>query len=170
MTPIQWQYYPKSDRLPDHLLDVVDAFHENLTRIQSSVHNHYSNVVLSIIREALEHRGFAVERSKAKSDRIEIPVLFGRNGTLEKHFDADAVNLESRTVLEVEAGRGVTNNDFLKHLFQACMMHDIDYFVVAVRIVWQRNKNFEDVYKFFDTLYASRRLQLPLKGILVVGY
>jgi hypothetical protein len=80
------------------------------------------------------------------------------------------VNAETKTVVEVEAGRGVVNNDFLKHLFQACMMHDVNYFVVAVRKRYQGQSDFETVYKFFDTLYASRRLMLPLHGVLVVGY
>jgi len=29
--------------------------------------------------------------------------------------------------LEVEAGRAYTNYQFLKDLFQACMMHDVQY-------------------------------------------
>jgi hypothetical protein len=89
---------------------------------------------------------------------------------LEKYFDADGVNTLTKTVLEVEAGRGVVNNDFLKHLFQACMMHDVDYFVVAVRLLYQKRNDFEVAYRFFDTLYASRRLELPLRGVLLLGY
>lgn len=44
------------------------------------------------------------------------------NGKLDKSFEADALHKELGFVLEVEAGRGVTNNQFLKDLFQACMM------------------------------------------------
>lgn len=164
--PVQWQYYPKSDRIPPHLAAVVDAFTLNAPAVASYSHDHLSNAVLEIVRPELETQGFLVEKSKAGIDRIKVPVLFGRNGSLEKYFDADAVHKDERTVLEVEAGRGVTNNDFLKHLFQACMMHDIDYFAVAVRLVYKGQNNFEQVYRYFDTLYASRRLELPLKGIL----
>ena len=42
--------------------------------------------------------------------------LFGKNGKLEKSFEADALNTSRKTVLEVEAGRGVTNHQFLKDL------------------------------------------------------
>jgi hypothetical protein len=125
---------------------------------------------LKAVRPGLTALHFTVELSKRSDDRIKVPVLFGRNGSLEKYFDADAVNEQTKTVAEIEAGRGVVNNDFLKHLFQACMMHDVDYFVVAVRKRYQRQNNFETVYKFFDTLYASRRLTLPLRGVLVLGY
>ena len=50
-----------------------------------------------------------------------------------KSFEADAWNIPEKMVLEVEAGRAVVNNQFLKDLFQACMMHDVDYLGIAVR-------------------------------------
>ena len=167
---IQWQFYPKSDALPDHLEQVVEAFRRHESEITSTKHDLPSNSVLRAIHATLQTAGFTVETSKRTQERIKVPVLFGRNGSLEKYFDADGVNASTKTVLEVEAGRGVVNNDFLKHLFQACMMHDVEYFVVAVRLIYRKRGDFEVVYRFFDTLYASRRLELPLRGILVVGY
>ena len=92
------------------------------------------------------------------------------NGKLEKYFDADAYNEELKTVIEVEAGRAVTNYQFLKDLFQACMMHEVDFLVIAVRNTYRTNKDFQSVITFFDTLQASGRLILPLKGILIIGY
>ena len=73
-------------------------------------------------------------------------------------------------VLEVEAGTGVANNAFLKDLFQACMMHDVDLLGIALRKHYKRNSNYDYVVKYFETLYASRRLQLPLSGVLLIGY
>lgn len=77
-------------------------------------------------------------------------------------------------MVEVEAGRGVINNQFLKDLFQACMMDDVDYLAIAVRNKYIaagiRNPDFDRVVIFFDTLYASNRMVLPLKGVLVLGY
>jgi len=73
-------------------------------------------------------------------------------------------------VVEVEAGRGVVNNQFLKDPFQACMMHNVSYFAVAVRNLYRGSDDFNKVCRFFDTLYASNRLHLPLKGILIIGY
>lgn len=72
--------------------------------------------------------------------------------------------------LEIEAGRAIVNNAVLQDLFQACMMQDVDYAVIAVRNVYQRTRDFEKVATLFDTLYASHRLKLPLAGVLVVGY
>ena len=99
-----------------------------------------------------------------------MPVLFGMNGKLEKHFQADGYHQKTGTVIEVEAGRGVTNNQFLKDLFQACMMHEVHYLVIAVRKKYRKSPDFNKVITFFDTLYASGRLSLPLEGILVIGY
>lgn len=114
--------------------------------------------------------GFSVEKSKLLEDRIKVPVLFGRNGKLEKSFEADAFDTQYRTVLEIEAGRGVTNYQFLKDLFQACMMYNINYLVTAVRNIYRKSQDFNKVIAFYDTLYASKRLNLPLKGLLIIGY
>ena len=62
------------------------------------------------------------------------------------------------------------NNQFLKDLFQACMVHDVFYLAIAVRNAYKGSRDFDIVCRFMDTLYASQRLQLPLRGILVVGY
>ena len=50
------------------------------------------------------------------------------------------------------------------------MMPEIDYLVIAVRNQYRKLKNFHIVSKYLETLYASKRLQLPLKGILLIGY
>ncbi len=73
-------------------------------------------------------------------------------------------------MLEVEAGRAVVNNQFLKDLFQACMMHGVNYLGIAVRNIYRNSNDFDRVIRFIDTLYASSRIRLPLKGILIIGY
>lgn len=129
-----------------------------------------SDAVLSVVRPGLEAAGFEVETGKRTDQKIRVPVLFGRNGTVEKAFEADAWNRSRRMVLEVEAGRGVTNNQFLKDLFQACMMQGVDYCGIAVRNRYINSRDFERALAFFETLYASRRLELPLAGVLLIGY
>lgn len=103
-------------------------------------------------------------------DKIRVPVLFGLNGEAERSFDADAYNKITKTVIEVEAGRAVTNYQFLKDLFETCVMYDVEYLVIAVRKNYRGNPDFEKVISFFNTLYSSQRLQLPLNGVLVIGY
>jgi len=167
---ITWQFFPKSKIIPEHLKKSLRVFEINEELISSLHFNYGSNEVLENLRDELEKINFKVEKSKKSDDKIKVPVLFGPNGKLEKFFDADGYNEETRTVIEVEAGRAVTNYQFLKDLFQACMMFDVDYLIIAVRKDYRGNPDFQNVITFFDTLYASGRLTLPLKGILIIGY
>jgi hypothetical protein len=167
---LNWQFFPKSRIIPDHLQNVIEVFEAHELEISSVSHTYGSNQVLSFVSLGLESIGFLVEKSKKSNEKIKIPVLFGQNGKLEKYFDADGYNVVSKTVIEIEAGRAVTNYQFLKDLFQACMMHEVDFLVIAVRKVYKGRPDFENVITFFETLYASGRLQLPLKGILIIGY
>lgn len=167
---INWQYYPKRKEIPTHLRDVVDIFVLKQSVISSDDFKLNSNEVLENISLNLLELNYQVEVSKKAIDKIKVPVLFGMNGKLEKYFDADAYNEDLKTVIEVEAGRAVTNYQFLKDLFQACMMHEVDFLVIAVRNTYRTNKDFQSVITFFETLYASERLVLPLEGILIIGY
>lgn len=167
---INWQFFPKSKVLPDHLSDVLGVFALHQGLIDSDYNNLNSNEVLETVRIGLENQGYQIEKSKKTVDKIKVPVLFGINGKLEKYFEADGYDKISKTVIEVEAGRAVTNYQFLKDLFQACIMFDIDYLIIAVRNNYRGNPDFQNVNTFLDTLYVSDRLKLPLKGVLIIGY
>ena len=167
---INWQFFPKRREIPSHLKDIVDVFNVNELSINSDKFTLSSNEVLEKVSLNLLELSYHVEVSKKEIDKIKVPVLFGMNGKLEKYFEADAYNEELKTVIEVEAGRAVTNYQFLKDLFQACMMHEVDFLVIVVRNTYRTNKDFQTVINFFETLYASERLKLPLKGILIIGY
>ena len=167
---IQWEYFPKSDPAPELALEVIEAFESEASQIDSSRESLKSNEVLGVLASQLQQMGFSVETGKKASEKVHVPVLFGRNGRIEKSFEADAWHRPGKFVLEVEAGRGLANNQFLKALFQACMMHDIEYLAIAVRNEYRGSKNFETMSAFFETLYTSSRLHLPLRGILAIGY
>lgn len=170
MSDIQYQFYPKSNSTPTSLLKIVDIFKIKKDLLSSSKYQLQSNEVLHIIADDIESLGYQVERSKKAEDKIKVPVLFGRNGTLEKYFEADCYNIEEKVVIEVEAGRAVSNYQFLKDIFQASVMNDVDFLIIAVRNIYRESNDFEKVINFLDTLYASNRLSLPLKGILIIGY
>lgn len=167
---ISWVFFPKSKKAPLLALQVVSIFQSATQEISSEDHYLDSNEVLRKVAPGLVAAGFQVESGKKAVDKISVPVLFGINGRLEKSFDADAYHEAAGFVIEVEAGRAIINNQFLKDLFQACMMHDVKYLAIAVRNTYRGTKDFERVVRFFDTLYASSRLQLPLEGILILGY
>jgi hypothetical protein len=167
---IQWMFFPRSTCATPLARSVVAAFDAVAEQIDSATHDLPSNEVLALAAPHLVNAGFTVEVGKRAEQKINVPVLFGLNGRLEKSFDADAHHQAGGFVVEVEAGRGVVNNQFLKDLFQSCMMHDVFYLAIAVRNLYKGRQDFDVVCRFLNTLYASQRLQLPLRGILVVGY
>jgi len=103
-------------------------------------------------------------------DQIAIPVLFGENGKIEKSFRTDGYHVEQRYMLEVEAGRGVTNYQFLKDLFQACACDNVDSLGIALRNDYRGSDDFSRACAFIDTVFSSRRFQLPLREVLIIGY
>lgn len=167
---INWQYFPRSQRPPGFVNGLIEVITEKSDDIDSGSHELQSDSVLSILRPGLESKGYKVEKGKKQEDKIHVPVLYGPNGRLEKSFDADAIHIEHEFVVEVEAGRAVANFQFLKDLFQACMMSDVYYLGIVVRNTYKSSNDFEKVCRFIDTLYSSNRLELPLKGIVIVGY
>lgn len=163
-------YFPRSHKIPEIGEKVVRIFESHTKEILKRYSKLESNEVLKILHDDLINIGFDVESSKKAIDKIKVPVLYGLNNSIDKYFEADAWHKNERMVLEVEAGRGYVNNQFLKDLFQACMMHEIDYCTIAIRNTYRKSNDFEKVRSFFETLYASNRIALPLKGVLIIGY
>ena len=171
---INWISFPRTVRPPEHFRDIVRVFEEKHETIDSENNNLASNKVLSKLRDGLEELGYKVEKGKSKDDKVHLPILFGDNGNEEKSFDVDAHNPTNKTIIEVEAGRAVTNYQFLKDFFEACMIPEVEYLCIAVRNVYQNgpspSKDFEKVRRFFNSLYMSERIKVPLHGILIIGY
>jgi hypothetical protein len=168
---INWQYFPKHSSSPEFLRRVVECFEKSENQIVSANNvGQTSNEVLAKISKDLQAIGFQVETGKTADAKVKIPVLFGPNGKIEKSFEADGYDAKNKVVIEVEAGRGVTNHQFLKDLFQACVMQDVDYLVIAVRNDYRGSDDFSKVATFLETLFASQRLKLPLNGVLIIGY
>lgn len=167
---LNFQFFPRSHGITDEINDIISCFKAHYDEINSEVNNLTSNAVLNVLRESLEKIGFTVEKGKDKESKIDVPVLFGNNNVIDKSFYADVLSSDGRIVIEVEAGRATENNQFLKDLFEACMMFTVEYLVIAVRNTYRTHGDYEKVYTFFETLYISNRLQLPLKGVLLIGY
>lgn len=167
---IQYQFFPRSRGLTDEMCQVVDCFNSVNDKISSETNDLVSNDVLAILRPLFEKIGFVVETGKTKDAKIDVPVLFGVDNKVDKSFYADALSQDGKIVVEVEAGQATENNHFLKDIFEACMMFDVEYLVLAVRNKYRTHNDFDRVYTFLETLYISNRLHLPLKGILLIGY
>ena len=174
--PIRWQLFPRFLVPPAHIRQLVGAFEASQAQIATPANQLNSNQVLEIVRPHLEAIEFEVETGKGAGKMVERPVLFGLDGRAEKSFRVDGFHAPSGTVLEVEAGRAVVNHQFLKDLFEACAIQDAEYLAIAVMNEYRppsaasSANDFATVSTFIDTLYASGRLALPLKGVLVIGY
>jgi len=174
---INFQLFPRSRGVDSELQAIIDVFkHVDEDKPKNS--HLLSNEMLALVRPGLESLGFSVETGKGKDEKIPVPVLFGENNVIDKSFFADAQSYDGRIVIEVEAGRAVFNNQFLKDIFQACMMFDVEHLVIAVLNEYHYNKSgeehisydYQSVRTFLETLYISNRLHLPLKSILLIGY
>ena len=167
---IQYQFFPRSQGIISEIQAVIKSFLSVEKEIDSTLNELKSNDVLKKVRPLLEKNNFTVETGKGKSEKIDVPVLFGKNNNVDKSFYADALSNDGRIVIEVEAGRATENNQFLKDIFEACMMFDVEYLVLAVRNVYRSHADFEIIHTFLETMYISNRIKLPLKGILLIGY
>ncbi len=174
---INFQFFPRSRGVTPEIKAVIDCF--KVADVKKPKTHLVSNEMLELVRPDLEKIGFKVERGKGKDEKIDVPVLFGENNVIDKSFYADALSEDNRIVIEVESGRAVDNNQFLKDIFQASMMFGVEYLVIAVLNEYVRKKHrgepsvqhdYLTIKTFLETMYVSTRLQLPLKGILLIGY
>ena len=175
---INFQFFPRSHGVTPEIKAIIDCFMQIEPQIEQQSEHLVSNDVLALVRPYLEQIGFRVESGKGKNEKIDVPVLFGENNMVDKSFYADALSADGKIVIEVEAVRAVRNNQFLKDVFQACMMFDVEYLVIAVCNEYKFNssgkqvvaEDYKEIRTFFETLYVSNRLKLPLKGILLIRY
>ena len=174
---INFQFFPRSQGVTQRIRQIIDCF--RIVDEKKNTEQHFkSNEMLALLRPHLEGIGFKVETGKAANEQIYVPVLYSENDEVDKYFAADALSDDHKIVIEVEAGRAVFNNQFLKDIFQACMMCEVEYLVIAVLNEYSFKVNnkqhvshdYQSVKTFLETLYVSNRLQLPLKGILLIGY
>lgn len=49
-------------------------------------------------------------------------------------------------------------------------MSNVDKICIAVRNKYRGSTDFQKVCTFFDSVYSSGRLGIPLSGILIIGY
>lgn len=143
---INWMHFPKNKPLDEVSAQIVKAFEAVDATIDSYTHQLKSD------------------------DLVAVPVLYGVNGKIEKAFEADGYLSTAGYVIEVEAGRAVVNYQFLKDFFEACMMVGVDKLCIAVRNKYRVFNDFDRVCKFFEAMYASNRLGIPLTGLLIIGY
>lgn len=178
---INWMFYPKDTKCPDHLVSIGKIFEKNEVKIASDGKlscKLKSDEVLKAISKDLKQLGFLIEEGKTSMGKISRPVLFGEKGRASLSYDIDAYSEEYNTIVEVEAGQAVLNYKFLKDLIEACLIADSEYLVIAVKNQYKYKKNnkeqisldYKKVTNYMDAIYGSQRITFLLKGIMIIGY
>jgi hypothetical protein len=170
-----WKFYPTRLPAPDWAEGVLTVFGQARSTIDSEKNRGVvSDVCLAALRPGLESLGFEIEGGKLAKQKIRRPVLFGENGKPEVSYEVDGFHREASAVLEIEAGRGAANNADYRDLIRAGLMVGVDYLVLAMMREYRAGKqiirSYEQTQRRLDAIYASDRLKLPLKGVLLVGY
>ncbi len=175
---IKSKFFPTTHTMTPELYAVIKCFEEKVQEITSSDNLHLtSNQVLAILQEPLERIDFKVEKGKCKGERIELSVVTNDNGV--KTFFVDALSKDGKTIIEIESGRGVHGYQFLKDIFSAFILPDVEYLVIAVLQEYKSRKSsskrpatkdYDVACAYLDALFSSPKFTPPLKGILIVGY
>jgi|TARA_B110000495_G_C22993438_1_gene585338 hypothetical protein len=180
---INWSYFPKTNPIPHELKATVNIFEKNFIKIDTNTAEELikkgkktkddrlqSDDVLKILEKDFLDINYKIETGKKKLNKIRVPVLFGDQGKTAQAFEVDGWHELNKIVLEVERGRALANNQFLKDIFEASVMVHIDYLVLAVSNTYKDSKDYEKICGWLETLYTTNRIKFELKGILLIGY
>lgn len=102
----------------------------------------------------------------------------GGGGQGDDGHDIDAFHDEFGIVVEVEAGRAASNNATYRDIIRASLILDANYLVLLLPVIYRFNNRgqlasvaaFTRGLDLLSALYASQRLPLSLRGVLLVGY
>lgn len=169
-------FFPRSSPPPRWVVPLAEVFRKLRPEIDTEARlNLGSDVVLQLLRPALEGLGFDVERPGRE---IRRPVLFGEGGERQKEYQIDAFDAANRLALEVEAGRGAKSNAIYRDLVHMSLIVDADYAAIALPLVYRFKSGIKEVKEpayakgvaLLDAIYTGVRLKLPFSGVLLIGY
>jgi len=120
---VKYQFFPRSQGITDEIYKIIQCFINVETEINSINNKLNSDEVLEKAAPFLLELGYKVESGKKSADKIRVPVLFGLDNNIDKEFNADALSNDGKIVIEIEAGRALDNNQFLKRYFSS--LHDV---------------------------------------------
>lgn len=185
---LQHHFFSKKGIMPIAFDEILNAFNLAYERIDSAKFRFCSNKVLYEIGQNLKKSQFfdceqititsSGNYTAAKGGKINMHINL--SGSIKKTFNPDIKSKDDKIIVEVEAGQAVDNFRFLKDLFESIVYTNCDYLGIAVRNVYSTyDKNgkpkstqydYDTVCEFLSCFFCSRADNLPLKGVLVIGY
>ena len=189
MQGIIWTHFPK-DKPPNPIaVKIVDAFEKNKKTVDSvkfgkggsnkektKFNSNYVLDVLSSDLKEIEDMVIEEEDESGKIIPISVPILYGHCGKEEKTYEPDGWHEPQGVLLEIEGALKITQNKIhIYDLFKACLIHNVEHFVIAAAKTWKGSakspyKPYDTIVTEFTAIYESRRFNLPLKSITVIGY
>ena len=102
--------------------------------------------------------------------KIRIQYKEGEPGKKPKCFLPDAINRNKKIAIEIESGQAKTNYKFLKDFFEAIVLKELDYMIIAVRRVYRKNHDYNDILDYLNAYDAATNHRWPIKGLMIIGY
>jgi hypothetical protein len=161
---------------PNWVGKFVTVIHKNHKIINSESNNKFeSDEVLKALEPDLKLIGWSIESGKKDIQKIFRPVLYGDKGKTRVSYEIDGWHPEHKIVLEIESGRGWMGNAFFRDLIRTSIIQDADYLILGMRLSYSYGKvksqnDYAKAKEQLDAIYASGRLTLPFKGILLFGW
>lgn len=175
----RWQYYPPDAEAPEWVAQFVAVVSATQEHIDSTrVEGLSSDSVLQHLAPGLTALGYQVETGKRSEQKIKRPVLFEENGIARESYEIDAFHDALGIAVEVEAGRGAQSNAVFRDLVRTSLIVGAQHLVLGVMNEYRHQsggrpvtaKSFDAAKAVLDAIYASGRLKLPFKGVLLFGY
>lgn len=173
-------YYPSNSSHPQWVWELTSAVKELAVTLNTESETPApmrSDAVLAELRPTLEELGYTVETGKKRMEKIRRPVLFGENGLAKVNYEVDAFHDGLGVAVEVEAGRGASNNADYRDILRTSLLLDADYLVLFMPKIYRHGGNkttkvgaYQNTKNQLDAIYASQRLRLPFHGLLLIGY
>lgn len=161
--------FPAHYPLPTSVGSAVELFESIEHDIASEIHELTALQVLQLLQPQLVNHGFITEiRPSVNSKRSVELRADDPEASLICKFDA--IQKADKTALMVHAGRGLTNNDFLRSLLFASIALEIRHLVLAVRIKYRKSNDYDKVVAFLKILLSSQATHLDLDSVTVIGY
>ncbi len=150
----------------------VDKPDEDINNLIEIFKNHDGNfdemkthATLSLLREELENIGFNVSKKHPKYLKtISRPL----SSNSDKRYPVTAFNEDKGIVLEIETGRGYTNNAVIYNILKFSMLENIETLVVACKQKYTTT-DFKKITEFLDDFIENSSMKLNFK-LLIIGY
>ena len=116
--------------------------------------------------------------SKKNVDKVFRTVLWDEKGQPAVTYEVDAAHKGHGVVVEIEASRGILGNAFYRDLVRTSLIPNARYLVIGLATTYKyrtkgkasTSRDYREARAELDALFASRRLQLPFEGVLLLGY